>query len=57
VNKDIIENQTLRLKIQMTTLENEKLRERVIALEQELSEIKREAMRKFESGWGKGKDE
>lgn len=56
--EDILMNNQFRLKVQLTTLENEKLRERVINLEKEISEIKREAMKKFEhGGWGKGKDE
>lgn len=54
----LMNNQALRLKVQYTTMENEKLRERVLALEAELSQIKRDSMKKFENGgWGKGKDE
>jgi hypothetical protein len=54
----MMNNQALRLKVQYTTMENEKLRERVLALEAELSQIKRDSMKKFETGgWGKGKDE
>jgi hypothetical protein len=53
----LLNNQALRLKLQMTEIENEKLRERVISLEKEISEIKREAMQRFQFGWGKGKDE
>jgi len=54
----MLNNQALRLKVQFVSMENEKLRERVASLEAELSQIKRNAMKKFENGgWGKGKDE
>lgn len=54
----MMNNQALRLKIQFVTMENEKLRERVLSLEKEISQIKRDAMKRLElGGWGKGKDE
>jgi hypothetical protein len=53
----LMNNQALRLRNQMLEIENDKLRERVLNLEKEISQIKREAMQKFQNGWGKGKDE
>ena len=54
----MMNNQALRLKIQFVTMENEKLRERVLSLEKEISQIKRDAMKRLElGGWRKGKDE
>jgi glutamate mutase epsilon subunit len=54
----LMNNQALRLQVQVLTAQNEKLIERVRDLEIEISQIKREAMKRFENnGWGKGKDE
>jgi hypothetical protein len=54
----LMNNQALRLQVQVLTVQNEKLIERVRDLEIEISQIKREAMKRFENGgWGKGKDE